>query len=211
MSRKYSRTIASGLLEIGAVKLEVDDPFEWASGWKSPIYCDNRMTLSHPALRKNICSAFISFTESLTEDIDCIAGVATGGIPYAALLAESLGLPMIYVRSKAKGHGRQNLVEGDLKEGWNCLVIEDLISTGGSSMKAVHGLRDAGAIANTVVSIFTYGFDQAKDLFTENNCNYSSLVDYNELSEEALQQKYISENQLNELQTWRKNPAQWRS
>jgi len=211
VNTKNSKEIAAGLLEIGAIKLNPDDPYTWASGWKSPIYCDNRMSLSHPALRKLITRTFLEKIRSLPESYDCVAGVATGGIPYGALVANELDLPMVYVRPTAKAHGRNNTVEGDMQAGWNCLVIEDLVSTGGSSMKAVISLRDAGALVHDTISIFTYGFQQAISLFQNGNCRLHSLVHYDDMSTEAHRLDYINKEHITELSRWRKDPARWRS
>lgn len=208
---KNSNSIARGLLEIGAIKLSIQNPYKWASGWNSPIYCDNRMTLSHSELRTAILNAFLDLIEEKGLEADCIAGVATGGIPYGALVADKLNLPFVYVRSKIKEHGRKNLVEGDLKKGWKTLVIEDLISTGGSSMQAVVGLRDAGAKVESVLSIFTYAFDQATSLFANGDCEYMSLVKYEDMVDQASRLDYIKEEEKMELQNWRKNPSVWKN
>lgn len=211
MNTKSSKQIAAGLLQIGAIKLNPDEPYTWASGWKSPIYCDNRMSLSHPELRELITQSFLEQIDQLSESYDCIAGVATGGIPYGALVADRLSLPMVYVRPTAKAHGRNNTVEGDLQADWNCLVIEDLVSTGGSSMKAVISLRDAGARVTDTISIFTYGFGQAVGLFQNGNCRLHSLVHYDDMSSEAHRLDYISQEHISELKSWREDPSRWRS
>jgi len=211
LESKNSKEIAAGLLQIGAIKLQVDEPFTWASGWKSPIYCDNRMSLSHPALRDLIKSSFLQYIRDHNLYADVIAGVATGGVPYGALIADSSDLPFVYVRSQSKGHGRQNTVEGDLQEDQQCVVIEDLISTGASSMKAVVSLRDAGAIVNDTISIFTYGFDQSGALFLNGDCALHSLVHYDDMISEAHRLDYIKPDQIKELKQWRQSPSTWKA
>lgn len=201
--------IAEYLLQIKAIKLQPDNPFTWASGWKSPIYCDNRKTLSFPAIRTFIRQ---NFTEVIQEEFgkpDVIAGVATGGIAQGALVAQELGLPFVYVRSEAKKHGLSNQIEGVIEKGQSVVVIEDLISTGGSSLKAVEALRDAGCIVKGLVSIFSYDFDEAKQNFKKAKCNFVTLSDYNILIEQALKTNYISEKDLEPLIQWRENPSKW--
>lgn len=166
------------------------------------------MTLSHPALRSTITDAYLEYLE--TQEYDCIAGVATGGIAYAALIADRLQLPMIYVRSKAKGHGRQNMIEGDIKPGYRCAVIEDLVSTGGSSMKAIQALRTAEMSVSACVSIFNYGFQQAEDLFSEENCPLHSLVLYADLMSKAQELDFINQEGKKQLEQWRQSPSTWR-
>ena len=203
--------VAEFLLQIKAVKLNPKDPFTWASGIKSPIYCDNRVTLSYPQIRTFIRQAF---AEAILESFgkpDVIAGVATGGIAQGALVAEELGLPFIYVRSNAKGHGMGNLIEGYFEKGQRVVVIEDLISTGGSSLKAVEALRDAGLEVKGLLAIFSYGFDVATQNFNEAHCPYITLSNYDILLQKALSDNVLSEADLSSLQAWRTNPKEWKS
>ncbi len=201
--------VAEFLLQIKAVKLSPKKPFTWASGWKSPIYCDNRKTLSYPAVRTYIRQQFV---QAINHDFgrpDMIAGVATGGIAHGALVAHDLGLPFIYVRSSAKEHGMKNLVEGDLTVGRSVVVVEDLVSTGQSSLNAVEALREAGCEVKGMVSIFTYGFDEATKAFAKAKVNLHSLTNYSVLVDQALQDEYITEKDLLPLNEWRKDPANW--
>lgn len=201
--------IAEFLLQIKAVKLSPKKPFTWASGWKSPIYCDNRKTLSYPAVRTYIRQQFV---QAINHDFgrpDMIAGVATGGIAHGALVAHDLGLPFIYVRSSAKEHGMKNQVEGDLTVGRSVVVVEDLVSTGQSSLNAVEALREAGCEVKGMVSIFTYGFDEATKAFAKAKVNLHSLTNYSVLVDQALQDEYITEKDLLPLNEWRKDPANW--
>jgi orotate phosphoribosyltransferase len=203
--------VAEFLLQIKAVKLNPKDPFTWASGIKSPIYCDNRVTLSYPQIRTFIRQAF---AEAILESFgkpDVIAGVATGGIAQGALVAEELGLPFIYVRSSAKGHGMGNLIEGYFEKGQRVVVIEDLISTGGSSLKAVEALRGAGLEVKGLLAIFSYGFDVATQNFNEAHCPYITLSNYDILLQKALSDNVLSEADLSSLQAWRTNPKEWKS
>lgn len=202
--------VAKGLLEIKAVKLRPEEPFTWASGWKSPIYCDNRVTLSYPELRTFIKDAFVSLIKSKFSDVDVIAGVATGGIPQGVLIAQELEKPFVYIRSTEKAHGMENKVEGKIESGQTVVVVEDLISTGGSSLKAVQALRDAGCEVKGMVAIFEYGFQLAEDKFKEKNVEYHTLTNYTYLIEQALNDRYIGESQVNTLKEWRKNPSEWR-
>lgn len=203
--------IAEFLLQIKAIKLSPREPFTWASGWKSPIYCDNRKTLSYPSIRTYIRQQFVQIITSEFSKADMIAGVATGGIAHGALVAHDMGLPFIYVRSDAKGHGLRNLVEGDLSVGRSVVVVEDLVSTGKSSLHAVQALRDAGCEVKGMVSIFTYGFDEAKAAFEQAKVNLRSLTNYNVLLDQALRSEYITEKDLLPLNQWRKDPAHWDS
>jgi orotate phosphoribosyltransferase len=201
--------IAEYLLQIKAVKLQPNSPFTWASGWKSPIYCDNRKTLSYPTIRTFIRH---SYTQAILEEFgkpDVIAGVATGGIAQGALVAQELGVPFIYVRSSAKGHGLQNMIEGAYDSNQSVVVIEDLISTGGSSIKAVEALRDGGLNVKGVVAIFTYGFQEAEEGFKSAKCPLVTLSNYEILVNKALEQGYINEGDLVSLKQWRTNPAVW--
>ena len=202
--------IAEFLLQIKAIKLQPEQPFTWASGWKSPIYCDNRKTLSYPQIRTFIRQQFVSLINEKFATPDVIAGVATGGIAIGALVAQEMGLPFVYIRSEAKKHGLTNMIEGELTSGQNVVVIEDLISTAGSSLKAVEALREKGANVKGMVAIFTYGFDVANEKLKEANCITNSLCDYNTLIEVALKHEYINESDLESLQNWRENPSNWK-
>lgn len=206
----FSKEIAQHLLQIKAIKLQPSNPFTWASGWKSPIYCDNRKTLSYPKTRTFIQEAFVKTVKEKYPDAEVIAGVATGAIAQGVLVAEALGLPFVYVRSSEKKHGLGNLIEGHLESGKKSVVIEDLISTGGSSLKAVNALREAGSNVLGMVAIFTYGFQKAEDNFAENKCELHTLSNYNAMIELALESNYIKASQLNSLKEWRINPADWR-
>ena len=202
--------VAEFLLQIKAIKLSPNDPFTWASGIKSPIYCDNRVTLSYPNIRTFIRQAY---AESILDHYgkpDVIAGVATGGIAQGALVAQELGIPFIYVRSSAKEHGLTNQIEGFYEKGQKVVVIEDLISTGGSSLKAVDALRDAGLEVKGLVAIFTYGFDAAHINFANAECPYVTLSDYNTMVGMALDNNLISEDDMNSLKRWRENPKAWK-
>lgn len=203
-------TIARHLLNINAVKLQADNPFTWASGMRSPIYCDNRITLSYPKIRTEIRNAFVELAKNY-KDIDMIAGVATAGVAHGALLADALELPYIYVRSANKSHGRQNQIEGELFPNANILVVEDLISTGGSSIQAVNVLRDAGANVAAVFAIFNYGFEKAINNFKEAKCDFQTLSDYSALLEEAKNMEYIDQKGLETLKAWNINPQDWYS
>ncbi len=203
-------TLAKKLLEIKAIKLSPADPFTWASGMRSPIYCDNRITLSYPEIRDLIKTAFAEHVKQLGA-IDLIAGVATAGIPHGAMLADHLKLPFIYVRSKAKEHGRQNQIEGRYAVGAKTLVVEDLISTGGSSLAAVQVLRDADLNVKEVVSIFDYEFETAKNNFSNHHCPYHSLSGYSSLLQEAERIAYISDKEKAILESWNSDPKSWYS
>ncbi|MDX1940771.1 MAG: orotate phosphoribosyltransferase [Saprospiraceae bacterium] len=202
------RVVARLLLQINAIKLSSQMPFTWASGLKSPIYCDNRLIPSYPEVRKVVVNGFVEKAKAF-EPFDVVAGIATGGIPYGALLADRLDLPFVYVRSKAKEYGRQNLVEGELPSNARVLVIEDLISTGGSSLAAVEAIRAEGCQVIAVLAVFTYGFEQATQAFAAANCPLDTLTNYPILLEEALKTNYIQVNELATLQEWRQNPKAW--
>ena len=204
-----SLKVAEFLLQIKAVKLSPKKPFTWASGWKSPIYCDNRKTLSYPAVRTYIRQQFVQAINHEFGRPDMIAGVATGGIAHGALVAHDLGLPFIYVRSSAKEHGMKNQVEGDLTVGRSVVVVEDLVSTGQSSLNAVEALREAGCEVKGMVSIFTYGFDEATKAFANAKVHLHSLTNYSVLIDQARQDEYITEKDLLPLNEWRKDPANW--
>lgn len=201
--------VAEFLLQIKAIKLQPAKPFTWASGWKSPIYCDNRVTLSYPKVRTYIRQQFVNAINENFARPDVIAGVATGGIAQGALVAQELGLPFVYVRSEAKKHGMTNMIEGVVEKGQSVVVIEDLISTGGSSLKAVEALRAAGCEVKGMVAIFTYDFQTAEDNFKAAKCNLLTLSNYDTLIRQALQSRYITENDLASLKEWRINPSDW--
>lgn len=201
--------VAEFLLQIKAIKLQPGKPFTWASGWKSPIYCDNRVTLSYPKVRTYIRQQFVNAINEKYAKPDVIAGVATGGIAQGALVAQELGLPFVYIRSEAKKHGLTNMIEGVVEKGQSVVVIEDLISTGGSSLKAVEALRDAGCEVKGMAAIFTYGFKAAEDNFKAAKCKLLTLSNYETLVKQALQSKYITEKDMKSLQEWRLNPAEW--
>jgi len=200
---------AEFLLQIKAIKLQPTAPFTWASGWKSPIYCDNRLTLSYPAIRNFIRSQMAKQIEQRYGRPDVIAGVATGAIALGVLVAEEMNLPFVYIRAKAKEHGRQNLIEGHLEKGQKVVVVEDLISTGGSSLSAVDALKDAEAKVLGMMGIFTYGFKISEENFSKANTELLTLSDYNHLIEHAVKTGYVSENDKILLQSWRTNPATW--
>lgn len=201
--------VAEFLLQIKAIKLQPTNPFTWASGWKSPIYCDNRKTLSYPAIRTFIRQAYAEVILEKYGKPDFIAGVATGGIAQGALVAQELGIPFVYVRSTPKGHGLGNQIEGDFDAGQKVVVIEDLISTGGSSLQAVEALRAAGCEVKGLVAIFTYDFAVAKENFKNANCPYETLTNYDFLIQEAVSKDYISAADLESLQAWRNDPSTW--
>jgi orotate phosphoribosyltransferase len=201
--------IASELLKIEAIKLNPKNPFSWSSGWKSPIYCDNRMTLSYPELRTFIKNAFKEEILSRYPEVESIAGVATAGIPQGALVADALELPFIYVRSKAKGHGMTNLIEGEVRTGQKVVVIEDLISTGGSSIKAALALREAGLEVLGLGAIFTYGFPHASANFAAKNLDFFTLSDYSAMLTPAVEMGYVNEDDLQSLSEWREKPEEW--
>lgn len=205
---KQDRTVARLLLQIKAIKLNPQNPFTWASGRRSPIYCDNRVVLSYPDIRTQLQDAMVKAT-SVFEPFDGVAGVATAGIAHGALLADRLNLPFIYIRSKAKGHGRQNQIEGELKPGARYLVIEDLISTGGSSLQAVEALREAGGEVAGVMAIFTYGFPEATAAFAAANCPLTTLSNYAALLAEAVASGYITSEEQQLLANWREDPKAW--
>jgi orotate phosphoribosyltransferase len=202
--------IAEFLLQIKAIKLQPENPFTWASGWKSPIYCDNRKTLSYPQIRTFIRQQFVNEINEKFAKPDVIAGVATGGIAQGALIAQEMGLPFVYVRSEAKKHGLTNLVEGVVEKDQSVVVIEDLISTGGSSIKAIEALRDQGCKVKGMVAIFTYGFEEANANLKKAKCPTSTLCDYKTLIEVALKHNYITENDLESLNQWRISPSTWK-
>lgn len=202
--------VAEFLLQIKSIKLKPNEPFKWASGINSPIYCDNRITLSYPQIRTFIRQAY---TESVMEYFgkpDVIAGVATGGIAQGALVAQELGVPFIYVRSEAKEHGMGNQIEGYFEAGQKVVVIEDLISTGGSSLKAIEALRNAGLEVKGLIAIFTYGFDVANQNFVKAECPYVTLTNYDIMLNKALDNNLISESDLASLRQWKEHPSKWK-
>lgn len=201
--------IARLLLETGAVKLQPAKPFTWASGWKSPIYCDNRLTLSYPEVRRQIKDRLTRVVSRRYPEAESIAGVATAGIPQGVLIADALDLPFLYVRSKPKGHGMENLIEGKITPGQKTVVIEDLISTGGSSIKAVEALRKNGFEVLGMVAIFTYGFPRAEESLKTAGLKVHTLSDYNALIREAIKSGYIHANDKSLLKSWRKDPGSW--
>jgi orotate phosphoribosyltransferase len=210
LNKDTAEKTAELLLQINAIKLNPKNPFTWASGWQSPIYCDNRLILSFPAIRNFVREEFSKHIEKEYGKPDVIAGVATGAIGIGMLVAEYMGLPFVYVRPEPKKHGRQNQVEGFLQKGQNVVVVEDLISTGNSSLLAVEALKEAGANIKGMVAIFTYGFDVAKENFKNANIELNTLADYNNLLELAVAKNYISEIELKTLQEWRVSPSTWK-
>lgn len=205
-----AETVASQLLQIKAIKLEPEHPFTWASGWKSPIYCDNRKTLSYPEVRSYIKEQFAAAIRAKYPQAEVIAGVATGAIAQGVLVAQELGLPFIYVRSSAKGHGLENLIEGEYKAGQKVVVIEDLISTGGSSLQAVEALRGGGCNVLGMMAIFTYGFRKAVDNFKAAGCQLDTLSDYNAMIDLAVKSGYIKEAEVEKLKEWRISPEAYK-
>ncbi|GAA4936663.1 orotate phosphoribosyltransferase [Algibacter agarivorans] len=208
-NKDTAKKTAEVLLQINAIKLSPKAPFTWASGWKSPIYCDNRIVLSFPPIRNYIRETMGKHIEKEYGKPDAIAGVATGAIGIGMLVAEYLGLPFIYVRPDAKGHGRKNQIEGFIESGQNVVVVEDLISTGKSSLNAVKALKEAGVKVKGMVAIFTYGFDVAAKNFEKENIRLNTLSNYENLLEEALETNYISEKELKTLLEWNTNPSEW--
>jgi orotate phosphoribosyltransferase len=210
LDKDTARKTAELLLQINAIKLKPENPFTWASGWKSPIYCDNRIILSYPAIRNYVREEMAKQLEKLYGRPDLIAGVATGAIGIGVLVAEMLGLPFIYVRPEAKSHGRQNQVEGQLEPGANVVVIEDLISTGKSSLNAVDALRENGANVKGMIAIFSYGFETAKKNFQKKDVELHTLSDYEQLILKASETNYITDKQLKQLMEWREDPSGWK-
>ena len=205
------KAVAEKLLKIKAVKLQPNNPFTWASGWKSPIYCDNRKTLSYPYIRTFIKIEISRLILELYPEVEVIAGVATGAIAQGALVADALGLPFIYIRSSPKDHGLENMIEGDLRPGQKVVVIEDLISTGGSSLKAVEAIRNDGSEVLGMIGIFTYGFPVAEQKFKSAKVKLTTLCNYDAVLAEALSTKYITEDDIDTLKQWRENPSEWRN
>ena len=205
----FEKKTAEFLLQIKAIKLQPSNPLTWASGWKSPIYCDNRKTLSYPEVRTFIRDSFASLVKELYPEAQVIAGVATGAIAHGALAADKLNLPFIYVRSEAKEHGLANQIEGYYEKGQKVVVIEDLISTGGSSLNAVKALRDAGCEVMGMVAIFTYEFSKATDAFAAAGCSLHTLSNYSALIDTAVKTGYIGTAEVETLKKWRTDPANW--
>ena len=210
LNKDTAKKTAELLLQIKAIKLSPLAPFTWASGWKSPIYCDNRITLSFPAVRVFLKEEIAKIVELEYGKPDVIAGVATGAIAVGVLVAQELGVPFVYVRPEPKKHGRKNLIEGHLERGQNVVVIEDLISTGNSSLQAVDALKEHGAVVKGMVAIFSYGFDVATKNFKEKNVNLKTLSNYENLLDQALDSNYITEKELTTLKEWRSNPSEWK-
>ena len=207
--KETAKQTAEVLLQINAIKLQPNDPFTWASGWKSPIYCDNRIVLSFPPIRNYIRETRAKHIESHYGKVDVIAGVATGAIGIGMLVAEYLGLPFIYVRPEAKSHGRQNQIEGFVESGQNVVVVEDLISTGKSSLNAVKALKEANVNVKGMVAIFSYGFEVAKTNFKKANVDLHTLSNYENLLDQALDTKYITVKEQEVLTLWNANPSDW--
>ncbi len=207
--KKVEKLIAEKLLEVKAIKLEADKPFTWASGWKSPIYCDNRKTLSYPALRSLIKLELARVIAENFGPVDVIAGVATGAIAQGALVADLMGLPFVYIRPKAKDHGMENLIEGELKPNSRVMVVEDLISTGGSSLKAVEAIRAAGCTVEGMVAIYTHQFAIAEEAFAKANVRLITLSNYDAVLREAEASGYVKAADLELLAEWRKSPDTW--
>ena len=204
------KAFAAKLLDVKAIKLQPNAPFTWASGWKSPFYCDNRKVLSFPELRTYVKLELTHAVLEYFSNAEVVAGVATGAIAQGALVADALGLPFVYVRSKAKDHGMGNLIEGELSKGAKVVVVEDLISTGGSSLKAVEAIRQAGAEVIGMVASYTYGFPVAEKAFADASVKLVTLTDYDHVVEEALETNYISDADIELLHEWRKDPANWK-
>ena len=207
--QETSMALASFLLQIKAIKLNPANPFTWASGLKSPIYCDNRVTLSYPQVRTFIREGFVKMCLDKYGKPDVIAGVATGGIPQGALVAQELGVPFVYVRSEKKSHGLNNQVEGVINSGQSVVIIEDLVSTGKSSLLAVEALREKGADIKGMLAIFTYGMEKATENFKNNNCLLSTLTNYDALIRKAVEENYIRKEDLESLLEWKKDPQAW--
>ena len=203
------KQISNYLLQIKAIKLEPANPFTWASGWKSPIYCDNRKTLSFPEIRNFIRDRFVALINEKFPAVEVIAGIATGAIAQGALIADKLNLPFIYVRSAPKDHGLENLIEGNLENGQKVVVIEDLISTGKSSLKAVNAIKYVGGNVLGLAAIFTYGFETADTNFVNEGCKYFTLSNYEVLIDQALSSGYINPGEVETLKEWRKSPNTW--
>ncbi|GAX90961.1 orotate phosphoribosyltransferase [Effusibacillus lacus] len=209
MDQNRARTIAHMLLQINAVTLRPNHPFTWTSGIKSPIYCDNRLTMAYPQVRDFIAEGFVDLIHREWGQVDVVAGTATAGIPHAAFVSQKMFLPMAYIRSSAKGHGKENLIEGRIRAGQRVVVIEDLVSTGGSSVKAAQAVQEIGGIVAGVAAIFTYGFEKAAKTFAEAGIPLRTLTSYEVLLQVALANGSISETEVELLASWRKDPEHW--
>ena len=207
--KEIARQTAEQLLQIKAIKLQPEEPFTWASGWKSPIYCDNRITLSYPPVRNFLRENLVKAINDKYGTPNVIAGVATGAIAIGVLVAQEMGLPFVYIRPEAKKHGRQNKIEGHIESGQNVVIVEDLISTGGSSLKAYEALKEANVNVLGMVALFTYGFDVSESNFKQANCDLVTLSDYGHLLEQVNSTGYIKEDTLETLKSWREDPANW--
>lgn len=210
MNQELNVEIAKNLLQIKAIKLNVEKPFTWASGWKSPIYCDNRKSYFYPHVRKIITNGFVQTIEHYYANVEVIAGVATGAIAYGIMVAEEMNLPYVYVRSEPKKHGLENLIEGEIPKNKKVVVIEDLISTGASSLKVVQALRDAQADVLGLIAIFTYQFDVANNAFKKKQCDIHTLSNYETLVKTAIDMNYVNQRHLETLSRWRKSPETWK-
>lgn len=210
-NKNIAESIAFSLLDIGAIKLRPEQPFKWASGWNSPIYCDNRLSLSYAGIRSQIKEELVKRIKEEFPQTQAVAGVATAGVPQGALVADSLNLPFLYVRPKPKDHGMENLIEGKIVPGQKVVVIEDLISTGGSSIKAVEELRKGGIDVVGMIAIFSYGFKLAEENFKKANVKLVTLSDYETLITIAIRENYVKEKDLLSLQNWRKDPSVWKA
>ncbi len=211
INEEIARNVSESLLQIKAIKLNIANPFTWASGLKSPIYCDNRVTLSYPKIRNYIRQQFAELITSEFGSVDVIAGVATGAIAQGVLVAQELGLPFVYVRSSQKAHGLTNQIEGVVESGQSVVVVEDLVSTGKSSLAAVDALRAAGCNVKGMVAIFTYDMDIAKKNFEDANCKLVTLANYDTMIRKAAESNYISDSDIHSLVKWRENPKEWGS
>lgn len=210
LDQSIAAEVADKLLEIQAIRLQPDRPFTWASGWKSPIYCDNRLSLSYPEVRNRIKDSLVDSVTHFFQNVEVIAGVATAGIPQGALIANELGLPFVYVRSKPKGHGMENMIEGKVTPGQKVVVVEDLVSTGGSSLKAAEDLKNAGFEVLGMVAIFSYGFEVAAQNFSNAGVKLVCLSHYDALLPIAVKRNYITSEMLESLSEWRKDPGSWK-
>ncbi|HNE51174.1 MAG: orotate phosphoribosyltransferase [Chitinophagales bacterium] len=208
-NNSFKEKLAEQLLTIKAIQIQPQAPFTWASGLQSPVYCDNRKLLSYPDIRNMVKNGLVELAKEYFPETECIAGVATAGIPHGALLADALELPFVYVRSKPKEHGLSNTIEGDLRHGARVLVVEDTISTGGSSLKAVNDLRKSGAEVVGMVAIYKYGFENARQRFEDAGVVLKTLTNYDFLLRAAIQTGYISKDELDTLNEWRANPTEW--
>lgn len=209
IDKNFSKEVALDLLKINAVILRPNDPFTWSSGWNSPIYCDNRLTLRYPPIRKKIASKFVEFISRKYPEVEVITGTATAGIPHAAFIAESMDLPMSYVRAKAKAYGLGNQIEGGIQKGEKTVVIEDLISTGGSAISVIEALEFVGVQVDAVLSIFTYGFDKAVNRFQKADVPMHALTNYATLIDVASENDYVDEADRDTLSEWRQTPETW--